>query len=125
MINYTWTIASLYTKPVGDEQDYVVVSNYNVTGVDGEYSYSLSNMARFSTEKTTPFIPYADLTNDIVVGWIKQELGENGIRSIEACIEGAINAKKNPPVVPQNTPLPWVAPVVETPTEETPTEPTV
>lgn len=110
MITYNWKITSLYTKPVGDEQDYVVVANYKVTGTDGEYEYSLNNTSRFSTEKTTPFIPYADLTNDTVVSWIKQELGENGIISIEKCIEGSINAKKNPPVVPQNTPLPWVTP---------------
>jgi hypothetical protein len=34
-------------------------------------------------------------------------LGENGILSITACIDGQIESQKNPPVVPQNTPLPW------------------
>lgn len=106
MITYNWTITSLYTKTVGDEQDYVVVAHYNVIGVDGDYSFKINNTARFSTEKTAPFVPYSDLTNDIVIGWIQQELGENGINSILRCIDGAIASKKTPPVVPQNTPLP-------------------
>jgi hypothetical protein len=125
MTTYTWTITSLYTKTVNGEQDYVVVAHYNVKGVDGNYSFTINDTARFSTEKTTPFVPYSDLTNDIVIGWVKQELGENGVNSILRCIDGAITSKKTPPVVPQNTPLPWATPVTNTeatPTEETPTE---
>jgi len=34
-------------------------------------------------------------------------LGENGIISVEACIQGQIDSQKNPPVSPQVTPLPW------------------
>jgi hypothetical protein len=67
----------------------------------------LGNTAQFSTASVSPFIPYEDLTNDIVVGWIQQELGENGIISVEACIQGQIDSQKNPPVSPQVTPLPW------------------
>jgi hypothetical protein len=109
MTNYTWAVTALYTQTIADEQDYVVIANYEVIGVDGAYSASLSNTAQFSTESVSTFIPYADLTNDIVIGWIQDELGVDGVANLEACIQGQIDSQINPPVVPQNTPLPWVS----------------
>jgi hypothetical protein len=108
MTQFTWLVNTLWTETVAGEQNYVVIASYNVTGVDGTYTASLSNTAQFSTESVSPFIPYDELTNDIVIGWIQQELGENGIISITACIDGQIASQKNPPVSPENTPLPWV-----------------
>ena len=111
MTIFTWAVTALYTETVGTEQDYVVIANYNVEGTDATYSASLTNIARFSTESVTPFIPYEDLTNDIVVDWIQQDLGVDGVANLEACIQGQINSQINPPVVPVNTPLPWSTPV--------------
>ena len=107
MTTYTWTIESLYTQTLADEADYVVIANYLVVGVDGEYSASLSNIAQFSTENVENFIPYADLTNEIVVGWVQSVLGVDGVANLEACIQGQIDSQINPPVSPINTPLPW------------------
>ena len=107
MTTYPWAVTSLYTETVNDEQDYVVIANYTVIGVDDTYSAELSNIARFSTASVSPFIPYADLTEDIVIDWIQQELGPDGVSNLEACIQGQINSQINPPVVPVNTPLPW------------------
>jgi len=110
MTTYNWNVTALYTETIAGEQNYVVIANYEVTGVDGTYSASLSNIARFSTESVTPFIPYAELTEDIVIGWIQQTLGEDGVNNIYACIQGQIDSQINPPVVPVNTPLPWATP---------------
>jgi hypothetical protein len=107
MTNFTWAVTALYTETIGNEQDYVVIANYEVVGVDGEYTASLSNTAQFSTESVSEFIPYADLTNEIVIGWIQAELGEDGVSNLEACIQGQIDSLINPPVSPENTPLPW------------------
>ena len=107
MTTYTWAVTALYTETINDEQDYVVIANYTVIGTDDTYSAELSNIARFSTASVTPFIPYADLTEDTVIDWIQQELGPDGVSNLEACIQGQINSQINPPVVPVNTPLPW------------------
>jgi hypothetical protein len=87
MTTYTWAVTALYTETVGTEQDYVVIANYNVEGTDGTYSASLSNIARFSTENVDNFVPYAELTEPIVIGWIQAELGVDGVANIEACIQ--------------------------------------
>lgn len=107
MTTFTWVVDTLWTQTIDGNSDYVVIASYTTTGVDGAYTSSLSNTAQFSTASVSPFIPYKDLTNDIVVGWIKQDLGENGVISVEACIQGQIDSQKNPPVSPQVTPLPW------------------
>ena len=91
MINYTWNVTQLYTETIEGKEDYVVLSNCETIGVDGDYTASLPNVIQFSTEEVGTFIPYADLTEEIVVGWIKESLGENGIISIEACIQGQIH----------------------------------
>jgi hypothetical protein len=110
MTTYTWAVTALYTETIDGHQDYVVIANYDVVGVDGTYSASLTNIARFSTESVTPFIPYQDLTEAIVLQWIIDELGNDGVVNLQACIQGQIDSQINPPVVPVNTPLPWAAP---------------
>jgi hypothetical protein len=111
MTTYTWNVTALYTETIAGEQNYVVIANYEVVGVDGEYTASLSNIARFSTENVANFTPYEDLTNEIVIGWIQAEFGVDGVNNLEACIQGQIDSQINPPVVPQNSPLPWATPV--------------
>ena len=111
MTTYTWNVTALYTETVAGEQNYVVIANYEVIGVDGQYTAGLSNIARFNTASVSPFIPYEDLTNDIVIGWIQTDLGVDGVSNLEACIQGQIDSQINPPIVPQNTPLPWAAPI--------------
>jgi hypothetical protein len=106
MTNFNWKVNILYTETIDGKQDYVVIANYEVVGTDGTYSASLTNNTRFTTESVTPFIPYEDLTNDIVVGWIKQDLGVDGVSNFEASIQGQIDYQINPPVVPVNTTLP-------------------
>jgi len=114
MTTYTWNVTALYTETIDGEQNYVVIANYEVVGVDGEYTASLSNIARFNTESVSPFVPYEDLTNDIVIGWIQDELGVDGVSNLEACIQGQIDRQISPPVTPQSQLLPWApAPVTE------------
>ena len=107
MTNFTWNVTNLFTETIDGKEDYVVTAYYETIGVDETYKASLSNIAQFSTEDVGTFIPYADLTEEVVIGWIKESLGEGGVESIEACINGQIESEKNPPQVPVNTPLPW------------------
>jgi len=107
MTNFTWVVTALYDETIEGVQDYVVIANYTLLGVDGEYEASISNIAQFSTESVSDPIPYADLTNEIVVGWIQAQLGEDGVANLEACVQGQIDSLINPPVSPKNTPLPW------------------
>ena len=106
MTTYNWIVTDLYTETIDGEQNYVVIANYIVIGIDDTYDAQISNIARFNTESVTPVVPYEDLTNDIVIGWIQDELGVDGVSNLEAFIQGQIDSQIIPPVTPQNTPLP-------------------
>ncbi len=106
MTTFNWLVKQLLTETIEGEQNYVVIANYEVTGIDGEFSSSLSNSARFSTANVDNFIPYDQLTNEIVVGWIQALLGVDGVANLEASIQGQIDSQINPPVTPEVTPLP-------------------
>lgn len=109
MINYTWIVNNLFTiNASSQEPNYVVTAFYTVTAVDGSYSSNYSSSAIFEVNQSeTGFIPYANLTEDTVIGWIKNQLGVNGVENLEASLAGQIETQKNPPPTPENTPLPW------------------
>jgi len=107
MTTYTWTVTNMYTLQQPDP-NYVVNVLWELTGVDGGYTVTLGGNTVFSSSQTSNFIPYDQLTSDIVIGWVQADLGAAGIANCEANVQGALNIKMNPPPVPQNTPLPWI-----------------
>ena len=94
--------------PVLDGQTDVVVSaQWNILGVDQGASYNLSGWQNFTLQQGEGFTPYNQLTEAQVVQWVKDTLGENGVASMEAAVQGSLDALNNPPVEPVIAPLPW------------------
>lgn len=114
-ITYTWTATSLIGYPVLDgETDVVTRACYTVLADDGEgHTADYSNFAYTPLDPSVPFIPYADLTNDIIIGWVQYNIGPDLIASIEGSLAIQIERQVNPPKEPEVLPLPWVPPVVE------------
>ena len=108
MTTYTWTIDSMYTVQQPDP-NYVVNVLWTLTGVDGTTTASIDGNTVFDSNQSGTFIPYANLTQATVIGWVQAALGEQGIANFEANVQGQINSILNPPVSPANTPLPWAA----------------
>jgi len=111
MKNYTWTVTNLYTIDTQTETDYVVDAIYEIVGTEESggktYTASLSGTATFEVVQGESFIPYSDLTNAIVIGWVQDQLGADGVSNYEASVGGMIDSEINPPVSPENTPLPF------------------
>lgn len=116
-ITYTWTATSLIGYPVIDgETDVVTRACYTVLADDGEgHTADYSNFALTPLDPSVPFIPYADLTNDIIIGWVQYNIGPELVASIEGSLAIQIERQVNPPPQPEVLPLPWVppAPVAE------------
>jgi hypothetical protein len=105
MTTFTTTITSMYTLNT-PEPDYVVNVLYEVTGVSGTYTASIGGNTQFnSADQVGAIVPYASLTEAIVIGWIP----ESAITSAQQCVQGQIDSMITPPVSPENTPLPWSA----------------
>jgi len=94
----------MYTLQEPDP-NYVVNALWKVTGVDGEYTANIDGNTQFTSQQGPDFIPYDQLTEATVIGWISPEQ----IASAQACVQGQIDSLITPPVSPQNTPLPWSA----------------
>lgn len=110
-MTYTWTVTNLIGYPVLDgHTDVVTTAFYTVLADDGAgHTATFNSIQQIPLPKDRPWVPYADLTNDIVVGWIQAELGPDGVASIEANLDAQIAAQINPPPTPQSLPLPWAS----------------
>jgi hypothetical protein len=104
---YTWTVTSLSTlpSPPAPINEYVVTAYYTVTGTDGVNTATLQSNATFSIDTTGATIPYNDLTEEQVLGWIQAQ--PNVVVNTQANIDGQLASIVTPPITPQNTPLPW------------------
>jgi hypothetical protein len=106
---YSWTINQMYTVQQPDP-DYVVNVIWSLTGTNGTYTASIGGNTAFASNQESGFIPYEDLTEAVVISWVQNSLGEQGIANYEANVQGQIDSQIFPPVSPENTPLPWAAP---------------
>lgn len=100
----------MYTIPnVAGETDAVVLVQWAVSGTDGTYSETLSdNTTQFTLSADEPnSTPYDELTEEQVIGWIQNVLGEDRVSNYEITIESSINSQANPPITPSEQPLPW------------------
>jgi hypothetical protein len=103
---FTTRITAMYTLQQPDP-NYVVNALWEVTGVDGTYTASIGGNTQFSSaDQVGPVVPYADLTEAIVIGWIPAE----AITSAQQCVQGQIDSMITPPVSPSSQPLPWATP---------------
>lgn len=105
-IVYNWAISQLEVKPQEDNvTDVVVTIHWRLDGTDGTYSAGVyGSIATKPYEAGAPFIPYNQLTKEIVVGWVEDALGEQ-VQSYKDSIAAQIEAQINPPVL--TPPLPW------------------
>ena len=103
----TWNISALDCVPQAPEgADYVVTAHWQCNGVDGNYSGRVYSTCGFAVVQGENFTPYADLTQDQVLGWC----WANGVdkAATEAAVEQQIQNQINPPIV--SPPLPWSNP---------------
>jgi len=107
MTTINWTISQLDCKPQEDGlTDVVVTAHYQCTGTQDEYSAQVYGTASFTLEQGAGFTPYADLTQDQVLGWCWNSGVDKD--ATEENLNNQIANLVNPPVVV--LPLPWAQP---------------
>lgn len=105
-----WVINQLDCLPTdGIYQDFVLVCHWtrNATEVVNEVEYfaSVYGTQSFSKDDVTNFIPYADLTYEIVCGWLNNSID---VTALDLNLDQQIENQVNPPIVV--LPLPFVNP---------------
>ena len=102
-ITKKWEINTL-NRELAD--GYVKEVIYRVKGMDGEEEKARAT-GGVTLEKPETLIPYKDLTEETVIGWVKAKLeaGESGsVAKIEAAIDENIGLQKTPV---HGTGTPW------------------
>ena len=99
MNTYTWNIVNLDRKT---SDGFVITAHYVVSATDGVYNASTYGTVGY-TQEDKAYIPYADLTQAEVIGWVQESLGQD---TVEASLTAQIEAQKNPV---QEAGLPWVS----------------
>lgn len=121
-ITYTWAVTSLKTKKEGDKVDAVVQTYWTKTGTDENGNSGTFTGATPFTSANVPaeqFVPFAELTEEIVLGWIKAVVVGQYEEHVNGVIAKQIDEKVN--VVAEKA-LPW-APVTPSPTQNIPPVP--
>ena len=105
-ITNVWSIVQLNAYPELDGQaDVVFTVHWTLNGTDGTYNGSVYGSVGVTIDPDAPFVPYADLTQAQVIGWVQDALGEEQVASYEANVAQQIADQQGPPVV--TPPLPW------------------
>ena len=99
-VTKTWQVNTL-ERELAD--GYVNKAVFIVDGQDGTYKFRATGSVDLPRPET--LIPYADLTEETVLGWIKAKLNSeedvdgntiDKVASIEAAVENAVNIQKTP-----------------------------
>ena len=90
-ITKTWEVNTLQRELADGYVNKVI---YRVKGTDGTYETRVTGEVEL--EKPETLIPYKDLTQDTVIGWVKAKLGTESITQIEKAIDDNITLQKTP-----------------------------
>jgi len=97
---FTWKIAQLERETA---DGYVFTAHYTVDANDGTYNAGAYGSVGF--ERPDNLIPFADLTEEIVIGWVKEALGgAEKVAEIEAALQAQLNEQHAPT---KASGLPW------------------
>ena len=89
---FTWKIAQLERETA---DGYVFTAHYTVDANDGTYNAGAYGSVGF--ERPDNLIPFADLTEDLVIGWVKEALGgDEKVTEIEAALQAQIDEQRAP-----------------------------
>lgn len=91
-LTYTWKITQMERKI---SNGYVFRVDYDIIGTDGEYTDSTSCSTILEMpENDQDLIPYQNLTENLVLQWVQERLGEGSIANLKKEVEDKINQKK-------------------------------
>ncbi len=101
-----WIVEWMQTTPTSaNPSEAVLQVGWRCNGTEDTFSGSVYSTCTLPAADPASFIPYANLTQDQVLGWC----WDNGVNKVatEAAVQQQIERQINPPVI--QPPLPWAA----------------
>ena len=95
----TWSVNQLDRETA---DGFVTTAHYRVDANDGTYQAGAYGSIGF--ERPDILIPYADLTEETVIGWVKEKLTVEKVAEVEAALQNQIDEQHAPT---QASGVPW------------------
>ena len=104
-VSYLWNCTRVDVYPVEDENPDVVYNvHWSLLGASNEdlmpsgqpYQASFVGTQMLDTSTITEFIPFEDLTNEIVTAWVITAMGPEEVEAVELGIFNMIEEQINP-----------------------------
>ena len=94
---YTWGVANL-ERHLADEVVYTVHWTVNAERTVDEDTFTAGAYGSIGLGEpdAQAFIPYEELTPEIVTGWVKEKLGEEQVESIESALSSQLDDQQTP-----------------------------
>lgn len=89
--NFEWKIANLERETA---DGFVYTAHYTVNAEDG--TYSAGAYGSIGLERPESLVPFDDLTEDMVVGWVKDKLGDEKVAEVEVALQAQLDEKHAP-----------------------------
>ena len=101
---FTWGIAQLERHTA---DGVVYTAHYTVAANDGTYSSSAYGSINFEQPDADNTIPFADLTPELIIGWVKEKLGgDEKVEEIETALQAQLDEQH---AQSKSQGLPWTA----------------
>ena len=92
--SFAWTVNTL-ERTTADGIVFTV--HYNVAVADDTYSAgAYGSIGLDAPAEGDTVIPYADLTEEVVVGWVKAKLGEEQVTQVQIALQNQIDEQRTP-----------------------------
>jgi hypothetical protein len=100
---FTWAIANM-DRQLHDGA--VTTIHWTLSAHDGTYSAGAYGSIGLPEPDPDAMIPFADLSEETCVAWVKAQFGEEKVAEIEAALQGQLDQQRQP-VTGQG--LPWAS----------------
>jgi hypothetical protein len=112
MTNFNWVISKLVTSNAKEHSNVVVVADVVVTGSRNNHQTGMVKKIEFELDTSKNFVVFENLTEEIVLGWVFEQLNEAEQAYIKNSIDAELDILEHP--LPKHTPivlteqkLPW------------------
>jgi hypothetical protein len=95
----TWKISQLERETI---DNFVFTAHYLLELKDDTHSAGAYGSINFERPKN--LIPYSDLTESEVIGWVQDALGAEKVAEVEAALQAQLDEQRNPS---EATGIPW------------------
>ena len=91
---FNWAVANLERHTA---EGIVYTVHYTVSAEDGTYNAgAYGSIGLEAPAEGDTLIPFADLTEEIVIGWVRDNLSEEKVAEVEAALQAQIDEQHAP-----------------------------